>query len=255
MGLQQRASKFQKISRPRPSRPGGGGAVLMQHTELLEGLQSYYKFDELGSVQRLDSISNKHFSVVGSVGSSDDGKISRGALFLGGDTGPDLANSLSAGNVHGYAAYTIGFWHYAVDIHNDIYIVHKYSGSDGYLVYFVDDAPVNHRLRHFNVFNEGGNGLQQTDFELAIGQWYFIVIQWDDADSSMNLWVNNVLEAEDTFPGKTLKQGTTPFKIAGASGVQLEGVMDEMFVYDQKISASRLTTWYNAGAAQRPPIG
>jgi hypothetical protein len=159
-------------------------------------------------------------------------------------TGP-TAGFAQMGNFH----FTIGGWIRLHGVGATGRIIGKWTASGKEYLLWFDTVS---RDVYFGLYDGSSNQLvaATNHGDLVAGKWYFCVGYYDSVNNLVGVGVNDVW---NTAAGGTVGAaiGTTQFTVGcdpDGSTDQFNGVVDEMFVYRQRLLTSAELTWlYNSG--------
>jgi len=238
----------------------GGGAA---PSSLLTGLLAYWKFDNNGSggVSLLDSSGNSRTLTApnGTGGVSlGTGKINGSASFSGDNQtyftrdGGFLDGANDEYSISAWVKTTIGADLFIVDQSNganwggsaiqfDMYSDGRIYGS---IFWGVDEeSPLYDRAESSSAINDGS--------------WYHIAFTWKKI-GSLKVYVNGSLDGSTSSSGNYANNPTENVSINGnANGSYAIGRsanIDEVGIWNKELSASEITSLYNAGAGKSYPF-
>jgi len=205
-------------------------------------LRGYWKFNEdSGSIAEDNSTwdndcvlnDNAAFTMLGKRGN---------ALALDGDgdyVSCGNANSLSS--VFRNHSFSIETWVYFNDDSYDDRAIAEKQGFD------IDEYLHILRRQRVSMFSFYYDDLMGNT-ELAPGQWWHLVFTWDNVSRERKIYVNGVLDANDTSLGYLNVPTLTDFIIGSYSGsAYLNGTIDEFRVYARVLSEQEINASYNNG--------
>lgn len=136
-------------------------------------------------------------------------------------------------------------------------ILSKYIGTGGNRSYnlFYDPVPgrIGFVLSETGAFQGGFQITSETD--IAIGEWTHLVATYDQAQSTMSLYVNGQLSATQQVAPAAIFDSAADFRIGNqfgdASIYTFEGRIDEAAIYDRALSGAEVVSHFEAatGAA------
>jgi len=207
---------------------------------LLDGLVSYYKLDENSTTTVTDSVGANNGSMVG-FGYTPfvSGKIDKGISFNGSDGAVDCGNNVSLQLSTG----SISVWFKSPD-----------SGSSyraivvkqlAYSIYCLDGV--------LGIYSWGGVYGQSSAVNICDNTWHHIVLNFDVGAGQTKLYLDNNLVL--TGQNVVLDQ-TQPLNIAGANypGQYVNGLIDEVAIYNRILNLDEITELYNLGAGLTYPF-
>ena len=91
-----------------------------------------------------------------------------------------------------------------------------------------------------------GSSRTATTRNFDAGEWYHVVISWNESASYYDIYVNGVLETDLNTGTHTLADWSN-FKIGAAhdSTAEFDGKLDEVAVYDRTLTQAEITRMYN----------
>ena len=166
-------------------------------------------------------------------------------------------SNLSFGNGSSDSPFSISFW---VNLNslsgNNNVFIGKDNGSPN-REYGIGMFSNNNYVRFF-IKNQGGNTQQSVDSttNLSIDTWYHVACTYDgrggsNASDGMNIYVNAVQETTGLIKQSYTAMSNTiaPFTIGkyGGGSSQVNGIMDEVSVFNAELSQSDVTSIYGGG--------
>ncbi len=207
-------------------------------------LIAWWSMDEMGGT-RYDSYSINHLT--GTKGTNTiAGKQANGAHFVRANNDfMSVADNASVSMGMG-ATMTVGAWVYLDSLENYQNIVAKRSNFGGNIEYFLR---YENNAFSFSVSPDGsGTSIASVSTPLTItsGAWYFVVAGYD----GQNLWIEYNNGARQTRSYTSGVYNGTSSLVLGAvdtvtNAEQLNGNLDEAFLYKRSLSAAETAWLYN----------
>jgi len=242
--------------------PFGGGAA---PSPLLTGLLAYWKFDNNGSggVSLLDSSGNSRTLSApnGTSGVSLGTGIINGSANFSGDNSTYLSRSgtfLDGSRDE----YSISAW-VKTTREDEVFFVDQSTGANwgGSTIQFdmFSDGRV-YKSIFWGVDGETGDPLYdraESSTSINNGNWNHIASTWKRT-GSVKVYVNGALNGSSASSGNYANVPTENVSINGnADGTYLVGKsanIDEVGIWNKELSASEITSLYNAGAGKTYPF-
>jgi hypothetical protein len=217
----------------------------------LDSLVAYWKMDEVGSVPRLDSSGNAHTLAVTGTVNSGVGKINNGSAFVN-----NSANFLSCADAvfAGVFPFTAFAW---------VNITGSLGNNQTVLAHFSAVPPSGWRIlldgtQFFRLETGDGLGGGQIIGNAAVGPigtgtYHLIIASMIDATHA-TLKVDNALEA-NANPG-IISNPAGSFKVGVSDAIpsQLDGIVDEVGIYNRLLTSAEKDALWNAGAGKQYPF-
>ena len=175
------------------------------------------------------------------------GIINQGFSFDGVNDYVDLGNNL---DFDGSTPFSISTWCY-FNTNTNQSIFAKYTATQGYQLQRRNSQDIRFALYALNV--SGGYLSVRTTSTVSTGGWKHIVVTYDGSKdvSGVNIYVDDSLmtltNESNTLTGST---STTASAKIGArdSDFYLDGLEDEVGIWNRELTASEVTDLYNSGA-------
>lgn len=227
---------------------------------LISNLVAYWKLDEATGASRADSVGSATLSDNGTVTGAA-GKISNGAKFGGGTTGPYLSTS-AASMKFGDSTFMLTFWIYITTAnfsgfplvfgadHDDV------ATNQNYGMYL----QASNTTMHWFVYNSAG---AQKDVSISLtgllDAWNFVCVYHDAAADQIGISLNNGAFTTLAMGGAARAAGVEDFWLGGAQLTAtprfiLNSMMDEFGAYGRKLAAADITALYNGGSGRTYPF-
>ena len=225
----------------------GGGAVV---NPLWDGLQAYYTADNTPN----DALGTYNGTLTNGA-TYGTGIISNGFSLDGVNDYIDLGNNL---DFDGSTPFSFSAWVYINTGTGIKTIISKMSNvlpSTGYL-FFVNNRVLQVILRETASTNEIYNYSSST--AVPVTSWCHCMVTYDGSKnaSGMKLYVNGILNNiifTDNFTGSSSNTNSANIGARFGSDFFMNGLVDEVGVWDRELSASEVTELYNSGAGKQYP--
>ena len=221
--------------------------VLDVNTTLLNGLVGWWKFDETSGTVAYDSSGNRNDGNLTNGPTWTDGKIGGALSFDGHNDRVKLAHNM----INGLIDITVSFW-----------FLENQNNTD--LHHFFSAASLTTDNRFLLALNSTGkfyyydteNGKTKISFQYSetFTIWSNIVLV--RSVSGAELFINGTLKAETSFTNTNLAIPQNGFWLGGdqdsvgggwSTTQQLNGLLDDVRIYDRALSAEEVQTLYNLG--------
>ena len=218
-----------------------GGLAKLKGSSLWNGLQGYWKMDDVsGQITDSSGNNNNGTDIVGGIGYGYSGKINNSINFKEGGVNGKV-NITEQNSLAIIGAFSYGAWFKADSFSSWAGIISRMrTWGHGYNL----QVGTTQRIAC-------GDGLYtNSDFMPVTGQWYHAVCVYDG--SKMQLYVNGVKQTdEDTHAidvgSDNLQLGVFYTRAGTSISLPFDGVIDEAFVYNRALTPSEITELYNAG--------
>lgn len=235
---------------------GGGSSTLNT------GIVSYWKMEESGNNNRVDSVGTNTFVPSGNAWTTGTGIIGTAAQ-ANASSGAQMQVADNATLEPG-AAWSLGMW---VLLHSSFggqTILSKWASNQS--TFWFREAPTSGELRFFvanGLTDAGGNVGTTTDFGFSVDTFFHVVIVYDGSQSTnatkLKIYKDGV-QKTFSFIGtiaSSMTDGTAPLALgAQASANFLTGSsrIDEMGIWSKALTGSEVTELYNSGAGKQYPF-
>ena len=206
-----------------------------------EGLHNYYEFDESSGTNVEDVFLGNDLTTVNSP-TFVPGKIGNGLDYNGVNQSADSGSNIG---LTGDVDMSISVW---FDLNNskENGIVGFGSGGAGGFFdfgYIISNNSYGVSVGGTDCFKNGG-------FVMGTG-FQFAVITHNAVNDNVSLWINNVFLDSCTV---TLNTGASTLRtgITSLIGVNSQGIIDELGIWNKTLNATDINTLWNGGAAARP---
>jgi hypothetical protein len=229
-------------------------AVQDSISTVADGIIAYWKLNEAsGSV--LDALSLFPGTVSGSPTRNVAGKLSTCYTFAS-------ASSQSIGmgtnaSLRPTSGLTVAFWIKTSTAENGM-VVSNYglTGSGPYYSWGYEIAMVANGYIYFDTY-QGSNGSgcgTNTTANIANNTWHFVVCTYDNVNA--RIYVDGTLSATSSTGSGIMYYQASAFTIAARSGggVYYNGSLDEVGLWSRALTATEVTTLYNAGTGKTYPF-
>ena len=203
----------------------------------------------------LDAANSKSYPGSGTTWTDLSGNGNNGTLVNGVGYDSDNGRSLSFDGVddrvtlgtsytNGYINITVSCWVYVVNAAGSQYIVTKYPGANGWLVYY------NNTTNYFGVDGRESNAVyfnNVTTNTYPVNNWYNVV--FTKSSTNWRLYVNSVLDINNT-----MGNGVTPFNnngilaVGGIPAFSIYGKyqVSNTTIYNRALTPQEIQQNYNA---------
>lgn len=215
---------------------------------------AHWKLDEVGGINAVDSIGGHH-------GSLTSGPIWIPALIDGGldfDGANDYVD-VGSFDVNGTGLTLTGWFNAEAIGTSDGRIISKANGAsaaDAWWQLSTTDSGSDRYLRMRIKAGGATTTLADSTVNLVTEQWYFAVASYDSDSGILRLYVDGteVANVAHALGGPLDTNPAVPVAI-GANGTPerfFNGILDDVRVYDQALSAATISDLYEAGAPPEP---
>lgn len=206
---------------------------------LTDDIKAYYKFDNDTSI--IDSTGNGN-------NGTNNGATYSGSGLINGAYSFTTNDYIDIGDVSDTQNFSISGWFNADSFAGNNYIIDNQGSTSGYLI----------RLQSGTLYFYVGDGSDfiniNNGFVLNTSQWYNFVVQYNDDNNTMQLFLDGVLVASDTQ--QTLQQVSQNILIGSLDGSSsfFNGDLDELSFWDRPLSQTEITELYNSGTGLQYPF-
>ncbi len=253
-------SKYVVVYDPDSGFVTGGGWInspagaYVADPEYPEGMVSYWKLDEGSGTTASDSADANDGTLYSP--NWTDGKVD-GALSFDGNShvaipdSPSLKSPTTALSIEAWVnLHDTSFEHIVAKQYEGVGLPYQYQydsyvmwAGGGYLWFSVCD----------------GNDQPRVSTQIDTNVWHHVVGVWDGSTSTMQLYIDGQLQASDTFPGfNNIVYDDSPCLIGADDNSSvgildgfLNGIVDEVAIYSQALSAEEIEQHYNNGLEGR----
>lgn len=220
--------------------------ISLGYSSLKEDVISYYKLD--GNSNDVLNSNNGNFNA-----SIVTGKINT-ALSFNGSTDYILIAKPSFANFSVSDSFTLGYWLNKTDDTSDITFAKMGTGfSSGY--YFTT------RNNYFSLTLFNGTdsfGTNSLTYPSTINKWSHFVITYNDRNITFykdGMFIGSFLSSIPTNAIITNSQNVGIGKRASFAGLELNGTIDEIGIWNRSLSPTEVQELYNNGTGQTYPFG
>ena len=131
------------------------------------------------------------------------------------------------------------------------FIVSKQNSASRQYSLFVQDAS---GTRYIST--DIGNGDTYRVWDFSTGVWYMVTVRYTNSTKNVDFSVNATAQGATFTAANTLPGGTAPFRIGAGFGDArfFDGQIDEVGVWDRRLTDAEITELYNAGAGLQYPF-
>jgi len=122
------------------------------------------------------------------------------------------------------------------------------TSSDGRISLFVDDGSSNVRTEVYDVNSATSTLTGGTT--ISTGEWVHAVQVWNGATDTQKLYVNGLLDAEDTTTLDSIDTNDSWDFGGNSSGGDFDGSLDDARIYDRALSSNEVSALYQWGRGQ-----
>jgi RHS repeat-associated protein len=210
-------------------------------------LVAAYSFEEGSGTTTADSSGNNNTGTLSSGVTWTTGKVGHAVAFDG-TSGDITVNSAASLDLNG--SFTLSAWVKPTTVSGSQTLLIKETTADSCSYFLqIEDGEID------SGFNNGSGCIEHitTNANLSAGNWYHFVAVLDHGSNTYNTYLNgdlisSVAETGVPVPNtQALLIGRSGY--AGGAYERLNGVLDEVNIYDRALSASEVQALYNAGAA------
>jgi YD repeat-containing protein len=220
----------------------GDGTSLSKKIELEKGLLSYWRFEENAK----DSSGNGHNGIEEGNITYIDGQIGKAIKFDGKTTlvrTPPLFFTKE---------FTIGYWlkvdelvNYSSTYENTIFENTKSNSESRFAMWFNTDNKIHGFIRKND---SGNNGLHIYNTNtIDFNKWYHIFFRKED--SKYQIYINGVLDAEETATFELLQDATfmgLGDDVPNTNNTKFNGSLDEFRIYNRALSQDEISDLYHS---------
>ncbi|MCR9143968.1 MAG: DUF2341 domain-containing protein [bacterium] len=227
---------------------------------VVDGIAAAYSFDSITKARIFDESGNGNEGLAGGGPIYTAGVFENALEFDGVNDYVDVGNTVST-NIRSDITLSCWFRCDAPGTGTDSAIngmlISKHL-SNGTRSYSIDVAHTNNRTLNFGIFDTGDvvHGLL-SNTSIEYGKWYHVVGTYDRASGNQSIYINGVLDAQQSIGQINLQQTTTPLLLGAqsASGGQrrryLDGALDQPRVYARSLSAEEVRDLFENRADAR----
>jgi len=165
----------------------------------------------------------------------DNGKFGKGFSFDGDgdwvDVGRDSSLNLKT-------SLTLSVWVKPATITGGL--LQAFTKSGGY--YWIGTSDANARFLIYTGNNDDLTG----GISLTTTGWHHIAGTWNNANNTMRLYVNGVLDNTSVTSGDISDSASAILRMGGDTGSVFNGTIDEVMIFNRSLSASEIMGLYNA---------
>ena len=229
---------------------------------LIDNLISYWKLDETSGT-RADSHGSNDLTDNNTVGSAT-GIINNGADFESTNSEflsiTDAAQSgldLGAGGTD----FSISFWFNAESLPSSGQYrtwFWKWVGGTNNRQYVIDLTNASGTYKSSILLSSTGSAgaySSEVNFSTSFSTatWYHFVYVYDASAGELKAYVNASLEVTHTGTPTSIFDGNGDFKVGAGQGY-IDGVLDEVGVWDRTLDTTEISSLYNGGSALAYPF-
>ena len=218
-----------------------------------DGLVGYWSFDGKDtdwSVPAVYDLSGNYATgtptSMSSIVNSAPGVIGQALKFDGVDDGVSIVKNNSNSSIGSFAAWIkpTGTSDYLYDSRG--------AGSSGYFLVYSGARGVNSRLRYIS-----NDGLDISDAESMLSQWYYVVVIWDFTNDNYKIYKDAVEVASSDTDYDAATFGSTGmigerYEAWEGSWSGYKGLIDEVRIYDRVLTPTEIKEYYEQTSKQFP---
>ena len=222
-------------------------ADIRTHATLTTSLVSYWDFEETSAgtaqVDRRDRHGSNDLTDNNTTASAT-GKIGNGADF---ERSNNEYLSISDGSQTGLDITTdrsFNFWFKFEDTSTQSFIT-KWGANDGFWIDWLNDNTL-----RFRTSSDGSSAYTSTvSWTPTASTWYMITYTYDMSAGEVKFYVNGSQQGStQTGHDTTVNNSTETFRVGNNSGSgYLDGLMDELGVWDKILTSTEVSDLYNSG--------
>lgn len=210
---------------------------------------AYWSFEETANARR-DSVGSNYMYLNGTVSYSSSGLIGNAVDFET-DHDEDLYIYDNPRFVFANTSFTVGCW---INMESLVtaYFMGEWEASAGNREWGLYYSTASSQFK-FSVSANGTDAVivvATAPSPAVVGTWYFLCA-WHDADvDSIGISVNDgtVYKAAHSTG---LYERTVTFRIGSSDAYDVDGLMDEAFIYRRRLTKTEITSLYNGGAGRQ----
>lgn len=214
--------------------------------EAYGSLVAYYNFDETGGNVAHDSVGTVNGTLLGNAtfvaGAGINGT---GAVSLDRST----ADLVSMGDNFGFSSFSIQSWTKIPEGYSTVEVPFGKHIAGAGIGYYVSISEGSNGTAHF--YPGAYPFTPYSNVAVNDGQWHQIVAVLDGSSGIASLYIDGGLAA--SISGASTQYNSTPFLIGGTTaGPTYTGLIDEVKIYDNALSAGDVQSLYSSELSQVP---
>jgi hypothetical protein len=226
-------------------------------TNILAGLQGYWKLDETTGTRADSSGNNNNLTDNNSVGygSGADAKLVNSANFVAASSQYlSITDAAQTGLGMQDSSYSASFW-VKPAASGTTYIMGQWgsvSGDRAWNIAMVVDGGT----PNITLYNNANVTSRQLNTAITTGVWYHFVVVYNYATATASLYKNGAFVGSGSLSANS-HDSTAAFTLGAVfdtSGQYCDGYLDEVGVWNRVLSANEIAELYNANKALAYPL-
>ena len=243
------ATEIAALARAGAARIGASSVDLARGSSLEQGLVGHWTMDgtdTLATITDRSGQGNHGYFIGGATSSAKTIGVLGQALDFDGSSNHVALGDPSPLNFQGDSALSVTGWVKLDDTQNWPVLIAKQAGADPTGQYAVQVGSGSNNKPSLYLNTGSWNMTVEANEVLAAGSWYHIAATYDGTNS--RIYINGALDnSASSQTGPIDGDEFDPIQIGFANGVRMNGLIDDLRVYNRTLTAAEVKQLYNLG--------